>query len=140
MAFRSRIYVDNRLHHTMALNINKSFWQRGDFPQVVSNGSDYIALKNPWANGSPAAPFDKRTYPYLTTLNELMPNHNAEIAFYLILNLAVGGTSGWFPDGFGEKPWLDGSLSKCRHAPPPLDNTLILSMPSPHVRLCQETG
>ena len=74
MAPRSRIYVDNRLHHMMALNINKPFWERGDFPQVVSNGSDYIALKNPWANGSPAAPFDKRTYPRLATLDELMGN------------------------------------------------------------------
>ena len=34
-------------------------------------------------------------------------------AFYLILNVAVGGTSGWFPDGFGGKPWLDGSLGMC---------------------------
>lgn len=30
-------------------------------------------------------------------------------AFYLILDLAVGGTSGWFPDNVGGKPWLDGS-------------------------------
>ncbi|KAJ7245576.1 hypothetical protein C8J57DRAFT_1362437, partial [Mycena rebaudengoi] len=29
------------------------------------------------------------------------------IAFYLIMNVAVGGPSGWFPDG-PEKPWLDG--------------------------------
>ncbi len=29
--------------------------------------------------------------------------------FYLILDLAVGGTSGWFPDGVGGKMWLDGS-------------------------------
>ena len=61
-AFHSRIYVDNRLHHMMTVNINKPFWDRGDFPQVINNGSDYIALKNPWANGSPAAPFDKRTF------------------------------------------------------------------------------
>lgn len=32
------------------------------------------------------------------------------LAFYLILDVAVGGTSGWFPDG-SEKPWLDGSAS-----------------------------
>jgi hypothetical protein len=35
--------------------------------------------------------------------------HNA--AFYLIINLAVGGTSGWFPDKVGNKPWFDSSLS-----------------------------
>jgi len=33
------------------------------------------------------------------------------IGFYLILNVAVGGTNGWFPDG-PEKPWLDGSSSE----------------------------
>ena len=71
MTFRSRIYVDNRLHHMMTLNINKPFWDRGDFPQVVSNGSDFIALNNPWANGSPAAPFDKRTHSLLATLDEI---------------------------------------------------------------------
>jgi hypothetical protein len=67
----SRIYVDNRLHRMMVLNINEPFWERGDFPQVVSNGSDYIALKNPWANGSPAAPFDRRTFSFLAILDEL---------------------------------------------------------------------
>jgi hypothetical protein len=32
------------------------------------------------------------------------------IAFYLILDVAVGGTNGWFPDGAGNKPWLNGAL------------------------------
>jgi hypothetical protein len=32
-----------------------------------------------------------------------------ELAFYLIIDLAVGGTDGWFPDGEGGKPWLDDS-------------------------------
>ena len=31
--------------------------------------------------------------------------------FYLIMDVAVGGTNGWFPDGAGNKPWLDGSLT-----------------------------
>jgi hypothetical protein len=48
-------------------------------------------LNNPWANGTKSAPFD--------------------IPFYLILNVAVGGTNGWFPDGVGNKPWLDGSAT-----------------------------
>lgn len=29
--------------------------------------------------------------------------------FYLIIDLAVGGTSGWFPDNVGGKMWFDGS-------------------------------
>jgi len=31
--------------------------------------------------------------------------------FYLVIDLAVGGTSGWFPDGVGGKMWYDGSAS-----------------------------
>ena len=30
--------------------------------------------------------------------------------FYLILSLAVGGTSGWFVDGVDDKPWVDVSV------------------------------
>ena len=33
------------------------------------------------------------------------------LAFYLILNVAVGGTNGFFPDNVGQKPWLDSSLN-----------------------------
>jgi hypothetical protein len=32
--------------------------------------------------------------------------------FYLIMNVAVGGTNGWFPDGQGDKPWLNHAGSK----------------------------
>ena len=31
--------------------------------------------------------------------------------FYLIMNVAVGGTNGWFPEAQGNKPWLNGSPS-----------------------------
>ncbi|KAJ3902499.1 GH16 beta-1,3-glucan recognition protein [Lentinula edodes] len=88
-----RIYVDSRLHHMLELNINEAFWDRGDFPAVVQNGSEVVALENPWVNGTNAAPFDQR--------------------FYLILDVGIGGTNGWFPDG-PEKPWLDGSLTAMR--------------------------
>jgi len=88
-----RIYVDTRLHHMMpVLKLDKqSFWDRGNFPRVVQNGSETIVLDNPWINGTKAAPFDQ--------------------SFYLIMDVAVGGTNGWFPDGAGDKPWLDGSLT-----------------------------
>ena len=36
-----------------------------------------------------------------------------EIAFYLIMDVAVGGTNGWFPDGAGNKSWLDASKGGC---------------------------
>ncbi|KAJ7244291.1 hypothetical protein C8J57DRAFT_1725686 [Mycena rebaudengoi] len=34
-------------------------------------------------------------------------------AFYLTMNVAIGGTNGWFPDG-PEKPWLDASATAPR--------------------------
>lgn len=39
------------------------------------------------------------------------PNKNAPFdrPFYLILNLAVGGTNGYFKDGVADKPWSDSS-------------------------------
>ncbi|KAJ6463591.1 glycoside hydrolase family 16 protein, partial [Mycena vitilis] len=85
-----RMYVDSRLKHMYELKLSKSFWDRGDFPPVVQNGSESVVLQNPWVNGTKAAPFDQ--------------------SFYLIMNVAVGGTNGWFPDG-PEKPWLDGSAT-----------------------------
>lgn len=84
-----RIYVDTRLHYMLELSFNEPFFTRGDFPSVVQNGTEPIVLQNPWINGTNATPFDQ--------------------PFYLILNLAVGGTNGWFPDNAGNKPWLDNS-------------------------------
>ncbi|KAE9389111.1 hypothetical protein BT96DRAFT_926726 [Gymnopus androsaceus JB14] len=59
------------------------------FLNVVQNGSQSQMLQNPWVNGTNATSFD--------------------LEFYLILNVAVGGTNGWFPDGQGDKPWIDAS-------------------------------
>ncbi|KII90396.1 glycoside hydrolase family 16 protein [Plicaturopsis crispa FD-325 SS-3] len=86
-----RTYADTRLHGTLSLRFNEPFFDRGDFPAVVQNGTDSIVLENPWVNGTNAAPFDQ--------------------PFYLILDVAVGGTSGWFPDNADNKPWIDGSLT-----------------------------
>jgi len=76
------------------------FWKRGNFPLTAHNNTeDEIVVHDPWTtatveNATNAAPFDQ--------------------AFYLILDLAVGGTSGWFPDNQGNKPWFDGSASAMR--------------------------
>lgn len=80
-------YVDTRLHRMLDIRGKKSFWDKGNFPVQVFNGSSVSLLKNPWAAGNNMAPFDQ--------------------PFYLILNVAVGGTNGWFPDRIGKKPWLD---------------------------------
>ena len=39
--------------------MNEPFFQRGDFPGVVQNGSEAVILANPWVNGTKAAPFDQ---------------------------------------------------------------------------------
>ncbi|CDO70157.1 Glycoside Hydrolase Family 16 protein [Trametes cinnabarina] len=90
-----RIYVDSRLTYMLFHKFDEPFFDLGGFPPVVQNGSQFIETPNPWASGTKnVAPFDQ--------------------PFYLIVNLAVGGTSGWFPDGVGNKPWLDGSISAMR--------------------------
>lgn len=89
-------YVDRRVDRMIDLRFGQqSFFQRGNFPKTVINGTTEVVLKNPWEGRPNSAPFDQQ--------------------FYLILSLSVGGTSGWFPDDAGGKPWLDGSASRsCR--------------------------
>lgn len=80
-------YIDTRLLQVLYTNFNQPFWQRGQFPLSSSNGT---RLQDPWSQtGNPATPFDQE--------------------FYLILNVAVGGTNGWFKDGASGKPWVDQS-------------------------------
>lgn len=72
-------YFDNPNNKVLNVNFtSESFWQRGNFP---------ANFNNPWAGRSNAAPFDQE--------------------FYFTMNLAVGGTNGYFPDGIGGKPWSD---------------------------------
>ena len=75
-------FVDTRLLQVMYVNFDQPFWEKGDFPTSTDNGT---SLSNPWAGGSNASPFDQN--------------------FYLILNVAVGGTNGWFADNVASKPW-----------------------------------
>jgi len=74
---------------TGTVNADNGFWDRGGFA-----GS---GMGNPWDGASLMAPFDQE--------------------FYLILNLAVGGTN-FFPDGWtnnnGPKPWLNTSPTAMR--------------------------
>ncbi|KAF2190477.1 glycoside hydrolase family 16 protein, partial [Zopfia rhizophila CBS 207.26] len=80
-------YIDTRLLQVMYAHFDQSFWEYGKFPLSDGNGT---RLENPWAfTGDKATPFDED--------------------FYLVLNVAVGGTNGWFKDGKSGKPWLDSS-------------------------------
>ncbi|KAJ7616842.1 hypothetical protein DFH06DRAFT_1343154 [Mycena polygramma] len=83
-----RIFVDTGLHTLLDMRFDEPFWKRGEFPEtVVGQNGQLEALQDPWVNGTNATPFDQD--------------------FYLIMNVAVGGTNGWFPGGQGDKPWLN---------------------------------
>ncbi|KAK1227171.1 hypothetical protein PQX77_009805 [Marasmius sp. AFHP31] len=86
-----RIYVDTRLHTLLEFKFPTKpggLFQFGDFPEnfVNKTNGQLGPLLDPW-QGNSAGPFDQE--------------------FYLILNVAVGGTGGWFPEVQGDKPWLN---------------------------------
>ncbi|KIK58092.1 glycoside hydrolase family 16 protein [Collybiopsis luxurians FD-317 M1] len=102
-----RIYVDTRLHTLLEYQFNEPFFEKGDYPDTIVNGTNgqVQTLQDPWvdpATGQPkesaknrwSAPFDQE--------------------FYLIMNVAVGGLNGWFPDGQGNKPWFNGGQNAMR--------------------------
>ncbi|KAF9234329.1 glycoside hydrolase family 16 protein [Melanogaster broomeanus] len=99
-----RFYTDSRLQAMINLDISSKntdsyFFNVGDFPAVAMNMSSgkYIEVQDPWSTaygGTASAPFDQQ--------------------FYMVIDLAVGGTSGWFPDDVGGKPWYDSSATAMR--------------------------
>jgi beta-glucanase (GH16 family) len=83
------LYLDSRLKQVMYFKFNEKnrLWKKGGFNGLTtSNGT---LFEDPWKQGGKNAPFDEK--------------------FYLILNVAVGAQNGWFFDGEGGKPWVDGS-------------------------------
>lgn len=70
---------------------------------------------NPWVNGTKAAPFDQQVNlsafvyngpticPVSNRFNEIRTDL-FESQFHILINLAIGGTNGFFPDN-EEKPW-----------------------------------
>lgn len=75
-------YLDDENNRVLDVKFDRSFWEKG--------GWGNSGLNNPWSSPSNpfAAPFDQK--------------------FYLIMNVAVGGTSDYFNDGVGPsngKPW-----------------------------------
>ncbi|XP_058821628.1 beta-1,3-glucan-binding protein-like [Topomyia yanbarensis] len=77
--------VDNQV--LRRIDAGSGFWDRGGF---VTHSP---ASENPWMHATVMAPFDQE--------------------FYIIMNLAVGGTNGFFPDvppatnGARGKPWIN---------------------------------
>ncbi len=120
-----RFYVDSRLQAMMNLKITgkggKDFFKRGNYPATATNGSAVaVVVQDIWsqAGGSAAAPFDQGEYllhgrrsygRHVAFTSEWRVLIYILTEFYLIIDLAVGGTSGWFPDNIGGKMWFDGS-------------------------------
>ncbi|CAM9236821.1 unnamed protein product [Choristocarpus tenellus] len=73
-------YVDSDDERVLSVSFDQDFWTKGGF-------SDTEGINNPWRGRGPSAPFDRD--------------------FYLIMNVAVGGVNGFFPDNVGAKPWTD---------------------------------
>ena len=84
-------YIDNQLRQVFYIKFEETFFSRGEWPAI--DATNKTAITNPWAGAENknAAPFDQE--------------------FYLILNVAVGTSFGFFPDGVGNKPWVDGTAT-----------------------------
>ena len=77
----NRLYTYLDTPSNVALDVDfttQSFWERGGYPS---------SMANPWINEPNSAPFNRE--------------------FHLIMNVAIGGTNAYFPDGVGGKPWSD---------------------------------
>ncbi|XP_041787224.1 beta-1,3-glucan-binding protein-like [Anopheles merus] len=76
------------------MQVEGNFWELGRFDERRPG------VQNPWVSGGKMAPFDQE--------------------FYIIMNLAVGGTNGFFPDvppavnANGNKPWSNNSPTALR--------------------------
>jgi beta-glucanase (GH16 family) len=78
-------WLDSPLRQTFYLAFpTEGFWQMGNFGDVIVNNT---LMTDPWNTTDRSAPFDQ--------------------AFYLILDIAVGGTNSYFLDDVGGKPWVD---------------------------------
>ncbi|KAJ9072707.1 hypothetical protein DSO57_1025110 [Entomophthora muscae] len=79
--------IITRVDDNIVLNvpISDSFWNMGKFSS---------RLHNPWDGESKDAPFNQE--------------------FNIILNVAIGGTNGYFPEGAGNKPWSNKSPSAAK--------------------------
>ncbi|KAG5219612.1 glycoside hydrolase family protein [Salix suchowensis] len=123
-----RFYLDGKVRRVLEVQIEnggklggvggpkgKSIFDRGDFPKTARNGSAEVVVQNPWDGAAASAPFDQREpftsslFPYLVDVSD-----DDVAAFHLVIDLSAGGTSGWFPDNLGGKPWYDGSETAMR--------------------------
>ncbi|RSM00831.1 hypothetical protein CEP52_008900 [Fusarium oligoseptatum] len=106
-------YSDN--FHTFGLEWNEKYlftWLDGRLRQIVF--FDFTKNKNMWEYGKFAGITVNKTVHKDTWSQTGRSNTPFDQDFYLILNVAVGSTNGWFPDKLGEKPWSDESSAPMR--------------------------
>ena len=107
-----KISVDN-VPLTTFNSPNGSFWDFGAFPS---------SQENPWRYGSKMAPFDQEVSSaiicWIAKHATVIFCYLLQPKFYLIINLAVGGTNGYFPwdaknEGGRAQPWSATSTNVC---------------------------
>lgn len=88
----------SRVRKFMQVKFDETFYERGHFPSYSNNGTQ---ITNPWSESKMplSAPFDQE--------------------FYLIMNVAVGGTNGYFGDdevgsNGAAKPWSNSGKHAAR--------------------------
>jgi hypothetical protein len=55
------------------ISFNQPFFDRGDFPPTVFNGSQEIPVPNPWGEDNFSAPFNERECPPPPPLSWIYP-------------------------------------------------------------------
>jgi len=102
-----RIYVDTRLHTLFQYRFNEPFFEKGDYPETIVNATtgQLEPLQDPWADPATGQPRESAKGYWSAPFDQ---------EFYLIMNVAVGGVNGWFPDGQGNKPWFNGNADAMR--------------------------
>lgn len=75
-------YLDSPDNKIMEIKVGDGFWKRGGWDQRQG-------LANPWVGAGADAPFDQ--------------------PFYIIIQVAIGGVSGFWDDSVPGKPWQDKS-------------------------------
>ncbi|KAG5220998.1 glycoside hydrolase family protein [Salix suchowensis] len=72
----TRLYVGLRrlTHHSHSrFEVQLPFFERGEFPKTIINGTEEIVLKNPWEGRGNAAPFDHPFYLIIMVSVFIMP-------------------------------------------------------------------
>lgn len=92
-----RFFLDHR--QVAEISVGDGFWSRGKF-----------SGENIWKDGTMMAPFDQEVNDFITFICcKVLQFKRIIFQFYLIMNLAVGGTNGYFPDSGNSngKPWTN---------------------------------